>query len=49
MLLLLNTMAALPAETTASGTGLEWMVVASFLVPAVLLAVLLYLGARHTV
>ena len=30
-------------------TGLEWMVMASFIVPAVLLAVLIYLGSRSAV
>lgn len=30
-------------------TGLEWMTVASVLVPMVLLAVLIYLGRRNTV
>jgi hypothetical protein len=31
------------------GTGLEWMVVASVLVPFVLLLLLLWLGSRNTV
>lgn len=30
-------------------TGLEWMVIASVLVPAVLLVVLVYLGGKNTV
>ncbi len=30
-------------------TGLEWMVVASVVVPALLLVVLIYLGTRRTV
>jgi len=30
-------------------TGLEWMPIASVIVPAVLLAVLVYLGGRNTV
>jgi hypothetical protein len=45
-LLLLQT----PDSTYSSmPTGLEWMVVASVLVPAVLLAVLVYLGGKNTV
>jgi hypothetical protein len=39
-----------PENTYPSmSTGLEWMVVASVLVPAVLLAVLVYLGGKNTV
>ena len=34
---------------TSTATGLEWMVIASFLVPAILLAVLIFLGADRTV
>ena len=34
---------------TSTATGLEWMVFASFLVPAILLTVLIYLGADSTV
>lgn len=30
-------------------TGLEWMTIASVVVPAVLIAILLYLGSRRTV
>ena len=37
------------AEAHASGTGLEWMVIASVLLPAVLLLVLIYLGSKQTV
>lgn len=33
----------------STSTGLEWMVIASVVVPAVLLAVLIYLGSKHTV
>lgn len=44
---------AVPAEAmaapAAAGTGLEWMPIASFVVPAVLLVVLIWLGQRHTV
>ena len=31
------------------GTGLEWMPIASVLVPAVLLVVVIWLGSRNTV
>lgn len=34
---------------TSTATGLEWMVFASFLVPAILLAVIIYLGTNSTV
>lgn len=37
------------AMDVAGGVGLEWMPVASIVVPAVLLLVLLYLGSRNTV
>lgn len=37
------------AAEALSGTGLEWMPVASILVPAVLLIVLVWLGSRNTV
>lgn len=36
-------------EGAPSGTGLEWMTIASVLVPAVLVAVLVYLGSQDTV
>lgn len=48
-------MALLLLLQTADGTypsmptGLEWMVIASVLVPAVLLVVLAYLGGKNTV
>lgn len=32
-----------------AGTGLEWLTIASVLVPAVLLVVLVYLGSQRTV
>jgi hypothetical protein len=32
-----------------SGTGLEWMTLAALLIPAVLLVVLVYVGAEETV
>ncbi|MFB6273244.1 MAG: hypothetical protein ABEL51_10160 [Salinibacter sp.] len=35
--------------TAPTGTGLEWLTVGSILVPAVLLVVLVYLGAEETV
>lgn len=37
------------APTLSPGTGLEWMVVASLVVPAVLLVLILWLGSRNTV
>jgi uncharacterized membrane protein YqiK len=38
------------AQATAStGTGLEWMVIASVVVPAVVLVLLIWLGSRNTV
>jgi hypothetical protein len=37
------------AEGAPQGTSLEWMPIASFIVPAVLLVVLVYLGSRKTV
>ena len=53
MLLLSMLIAALPQAASAQAesmpTGLEWMVIASVVVPAVLLAVLIYLGQRRTV
>lgn len=45
-LALLQEAAPMPSS---SPTGLEWMVVASVVVPAVLLAVLIYLGSKTTV
>ena len=36
-------------DVPAIPTGLEWMTVASVIVPAVLLIVLIYLGSRHSV
>ncbi|MEP0548342.1 MAG: hypothetical protein ABJF88_15505 [Rhodothermales bacterium] len=44
MNLLLSQLADVP-----HGIGLEWMPIASILVPAVLLLVLIYLGSRNTV
>lgn len=50
MTLLFNVVAASAAASQGGhATGLEWMVIASLLVPAVLIVVLLYLGARNTV
>jgi hypothetical protein len=31
------------------GVGLEWLVIASLVVPALLLVVIIYLGSRNTV
>lgn len=36
-------------DVPAIPTGLEWMTVASVVVPAVLIAVLIYMGSRNTV
>ena len=36
-------------DATSAPTGLEWMVMASVIVPAVLLAVLIYLGRKSAV
>lgn len=33
----------------SAGTGLEWMVIAAILVPAVLLLLIIWLGSRNTV
>ena len=35
--------------TAPSGTGLEWMTLAALLIPALLLVVLVYVGAEKTV
>ena len=48
-LLLMALRGATAQAPEASGTGLEWMMIASFLVPAALLAVILYMGSRKTV
>lgn len=45
--LLLQTADATPYPSRA--TGLEWMPIASIIVPAVLLAVLVYMGSKNTV
>lgn len=45
MLLLLQNAASYPSVST----GLEWMTVASVVVPAILLVVLIYLGSKKTV
>lgn len=45
MLFFQQTVQTYPSEAT----GLEWMVVASVVVPAVLLAVLIYLGGKSAV
>lgn len=44
MKLLLSQLADVP-----HGVGLEWMPIASILVPAVLILALIYLGSRNTV
>lgn len=52
MTLALSLLALLPqaAESYPSmSTGLEWMPIASVIVPAILLAVLVYLGGKNTV
>lgn len=38
----------LPADPGAAGTGNEWLIYASLLVPALLLIILLYVGSRRT-
>ena len=38
-----------PVVDVPHGVGLEWLVLASLLVPALLLVLLLYLGSRNTV
>jgi hypothetical protein len=45
-LLLLTTVLQAYDTTAVSGTGREWMVIFSVVVPAVLLFVLIYLGRR---
>ena len=37
------------SEFSSAPTGLEWMVMASIIVPAVLLTVLIYLGRKSAV
>lgn len=46
MALLLLTTVLQAYDTAVSGTGREWMVIFSVVVPAVLLFVLIYLGRR---
>ncbi len=52
MLLLSFLLSALQPAAPAmesSATGLEWMVIASVVVPAVLIVALIWLGSRRTV
>jgi hypothetical protein len=42
-------LAALAPTPEGFGTGLEWMPIASVIVPLVLLAVIWFLGSRNTV
>lgn len=52
MNVILTTLLSVPqtaAEVESASTGLEWLVVASFLLPFVLLLILLYIGNRITV
>ncbi|MEM1056553.1 MAG: hypothetical protein AAGI52_13605 [Bacteroidota bacterium] len=42
-------LSALAPTPEGYGTGLEWMTIASFVVPIVLLAVIWLLGSRRTV
>ena len=42
-------LAALAPTPEGYGTGLEWLPVASFIVPLLLLAVIWFLGSRNTV
>ncbi|MDX1440207.1 MAG: hypothetical protein R3284_09920 [Rubricoccaceae bacterium] len=39
----------LAIEPLHTGTGLEWMTIASFIAPLVLLVLLIWLGSRNTV
>jgi hypothetical protein len=41
--------AATSQANASTGTGLEWLTVGSVVIPAVLLVVLVYWGARETV
>ena len=36
-------------NTAAQGTGLEWLTISAVVVPAVLCAVLVYLGTKSTI
>jgi hypothetical protein len=38
-----------PASGAPSGTDMEWMIVLSVVVPAVLIVVLVYIGSKKTV
>lgn len=49
MTLLLLTTIFQVYEAGAPGTGREWMVIFSIVVPALLLMVLIYLGTKRTV
>jgi hypothetical protein len=49
MLTLLSLLAAAAPADISPGTGLEWMTVASVVVPTVLIIVLVYLGSKQTV
>ena len=42
-------LAALAPTPEGYGTGLEWLPIASFIVPLVLLAVIWFLGSKRTV
>lgn len=48
-LFLVSALQETAAPVESAPTGLEWMTIASVVVPAVLIAVLLYLGSRRTV
>lgn len=45
----MNPLPALQVADVPHGVGLEWMVVLSFAVPALLLLLILYLGSKNTV
>jgi hypothetical protein len=49
MLLLLQANAFEETVRHAGGTGLEWMTIASIVIPALLLIVLMYVGSKQTV
>lgn len=49
MLLLAGALQRAGNAIESAPTGLEWMTIASVVVPALLLVVILYLGSRRTV
>ncbi len=45
----MNALLALQAPDVPHGVGLEWMPILSFVVPAVLLLIIIYVGSKNTV